>query len=147
MNQLNAVGVRIADCQKYNHFNYGPISQLQTTPDRRTAFQSLLRDARGTLINDCPHDTWLKAGNAITPWRRVLHTLESFDYWFSEFNGYYFDDSIKGVSAELDTPCTEILTKKELAGYFEKIEGSKCQRFLPAWTMPRCLKKAQNMIA
>jgi hypothetical protein len=71
---------------------------------------------------------WTKAGDGITLWRRVLHTLESIDYWFLEVDGYYFNDSIKGVSAELDTPCMEVLTKKEIAGYFEKVEG-KCRRF------------------
>ena len=95
----------------------------------------------GTLIDDCPHDTWLKAGDCIAPWRRMVHTLESIDYWFSEFDGYYFGDSIKGVSAELDTPCTEVLTKKEIADYFEKIEG-KCRRFFAALDDAALLEKS-----
>lgn len=97
----------------------------------------------GALIDESPHDTWLKAGDGIAPWRRMVHTLESIDYWFSELDGYYFDDSIKGVSAELDTPCAEVLTKKEITDYFQKIEG-KCRRFFTALDDAALLEKSAN---
>jgi len=97
----------------------------------------------GAFINDCPDDRWLKAEEGIPSWRRVLHTVESIDYWFSELDGYYFDDSIKGVSAELDTPCAEVLTKKEITDYFQKIEG-KCRRFFTALDDAALLEKSAN---
>jgi hypothetical protein len=85
----------------------------------------------GKIIQDCPDELWLKAGKGAPLWRRILHTLESIDFRFSDIGGYFFNDIKKDISAELDVQCSEILTKKETLDYFRKIE-SKTRRFFAA---------------
>ena len=79
------------------------------------------------VITICPDELWINNQYGFPIWKRVLHTLESIDYWLNEFDKYYFDEIGKDVSPELKVYCKDILSKEEMNQYYKKVMR-KCDK-------------------
>lgn len=78
------------------------------------------------LVEVCPEDTWLEAGNKFPFWYYVYHIAFFIDFWFrdsydgSEFRCMIFDERIP-PEFEQEVPEGIMISKAEMAEYLECI--------------------------
>lgn len=75
----------------------------------------------GSIIDNCPEELWLHNPCGHPLWKRLLHTLESLDYYLADFGSYLFTALGKKVSPEFDAVDEATLSKNEMRVYFEDI--------------------------
>jgi hypothetical protein len=73
------------------------------------------------VIKSCPDHLRIDQNENESAWKRVLHVLESIDFWFDDFSDYQFYNRFSGLSAEMDTTCGSTLSKEEMLKYHELI--------------------------
>lgn len=73
------------------------------------------------VIKSCPDHLWIDQDENESVWKRVIHVLESIDYWFDDFSDYQFNNRFSGLSAEMDITCSSTLSKKDILEYNELI--------------------------
>ena len=78
-------------------------------------------------IAACPETLWLDNPRGRPLWKRVLHALESVDYFLNDFDCYWFDTIGKEVSPEFDAEDREQLSREETIEYLRNIR-SKCDK-------------------
>jgi hypothetical protein len=80
------------------------------------------------VIDICPPDLWVSADGIDSIWKRVLHVLESIDYWLDDFSEYEFKGLFGNFSAEMDSANQTSLSKDEITKYLKFI-NAKINRF------------------
>jgi hypothetical protein len=73
------------------------------------------------LIAICPEEHWYDKIENDSICKRMLHTLESIDYWFLDFSVYHFKFLFDDLSAEMDHVNDYSLSKNEILGYADLI--------------------------
>jgi hypothetical protein len=83
-------------------------------------------DMLKAIIDKCPDTLWFDANENKSVWKRLLHALESLDYWLDDFGGYAFKNLFPNFSAEMDSRNHSVLSKSDVSSYFvamaEKID-------------------------
>jgi hypothetical protein len=77
------------------------------------------------IISHCPEELWRNNHFGRPLWKRMLHALESVDFFLNDFDRYHFHDIGKEVSAEFDVEDMKDMSKEEMSVYFGKVK-SKC---------------------
>ncbi len=93
------------------------------------------------FISLCPEELWRDNPFGRPLWKRVLHALESVDFFLNEFDRYHFRDIGKEVSAEFDVEDKEDMSKEEMSIYFGKVK-SKCLTALTRLDDARLLEQS-----
>jgi uncharacterized damage-inducible protein DinB len=79
------------------------------------------------VIPACPRSQWDAGNESTSVWKRVFHTLESVDHWFSDISPYLFGDHFPEMSAEMDQENRQQFSKEEISVYCtlisEKVEA------------------------
>lgn len=70
------------------------------------------------ILEKCPDDLWFNTNENDSIWKRLLHVLESIDYWFDDFDEYKFNSCFDKISAEMDISNPNELSKNEIKNYF-----------------------------
>lgn len=73
------------------------------------------------IIEHCPNDLWFGSDENHTIWKRVLHALESIDYWLDDFNVYSFSIKFPLYTAEMDEINPSPLHRNDLSNYSKTI--------------------------
>lgn len=73
------------------------------------------------IIISCPDERWNGNCENDTIWKRIIHTLESVDYWLVDFSKYHFKSIFKDLSAEMNQVNKQVLSKNETLEYFNLI--------------------------
>ncbi len=74
------------------------------------------------MINSCPDNFWAEEQENKSIWKRVLHVLESIDYWLTDFTNYDFPELFEGYSAEMDQKSISSVPKNKMIRYKSLIE-------------------------
>jgi|AGTN01.1.fsa_nt_gi hypothetical protein len=74
------------------------------------------------ILEKCPDDLWINIDENQSIWKRLLHVLESIDYWPDDFDDYKFTGFFASFSAEMDGVNPHPLTKTEISNYFKTID-------------------------
>jgi uncharacterized protein YutD len=82
------------------------------------SFQMIL-----AVIEQCPDAIWTNRNEKESVWKRVLHVLESVDYWLGDFSDYQFPQFFKGFSAEMEFQNKLSISKTQIIEYAKFIEG------------------------
>ncbi|MBN1577882.1 MAG: DinB family protein [Chitinispirillaceae bacterium] len=77
------------------------------------------------VITACPDDLWSDNPHGRPIWKRLLHALESVDFFLNDFGAYHFRETGKKVSPEFNAADKECLSKDEMIVYFGKVRA-KC---------------------
>jgi hypothetical protein len=80
------------------------------------------------IIEKCPENLWVADDENESIWKRVLHVLESIDFWFDDFSEYHFNRLFDNFSAEMDIYNKSILTKNNILLY-QDLLNDKIQKF------------------
>ncbi|HEX3020642.1 MAG TPA: hypothetical protein VHP36_10090 [Chitinispirillaceae bacterium] len=80
------------------------------------------------IVENCPGNLWISDKENESIWKRVLHVLESIDFWFDDFSVYHFDRMFGFFSAEMDRCNASVLTKSDIFKYLDLI-NIKIQNF------------------
>ena len=80
------------------------------------------------IVENCPGTHWISDDENESIWKRVLHVLESMDFWFDDFSDYHFNRLFENFSAEMDKYNKSILTKNNMFKYLDLI-NVKIQNF------------------
>jgi hypothetical protein len=81
------------------------------------------------IVENCPENLWISDNENESIWKRVLHVLESIDFWIDDFSDYHFNRLFEKFSAEMDIYNKSILTKNNIFRYLDLI-NVKVQNFL-----------------
>jgi len=80
------------------------------------------------IAEKCPENLWVTDDENESIWKRILHVLESIDFWFDDFTDYHFDKLFGNYSAEMDIYNKSILTKNDIFQYLDLLKV-KVQNF------------------
>lgn len=69
------------------------------------------------IVEKCPENLWIVVDENESIWKRVLHVLESIDFWLDDFSDYHFNRLFVNFSAEMDICSKSVLTKKDIFQY------------------------------
>jgi hypothetical protein len=75
------------------------------------------------VVEQCPDSLWINAQENESIWKRILHVLESNDFWLDDFSDYKFMEMFGNISAEMDTTNKSILSKAEISKYLKIINN------------------------
>lgn len=73
------------------------------------------------IIDHCPDNLWSGSDENSAIWKRILHVLESIDYWFDDFEEYAFPVKFPGYSAEMDETNQSPVHRNDLSSYSKTI--------------------------
>ena len=81
------------------------------------------------IVTTCPNDLWHGQSESKSISKRLLHTLESIDYWFDDFSEYHFSKLFKGMSPEMDIDNGMLVNKESMIKYLEIIKSKAIEYF------------------
>ncbi len=93
------------------------------------------------IIETCPDNLWNIRAENKSICKRVLHVLESVDYWLKESGGYFFDSMFNGYSAEMDMENSSLIDKGTMIEY-NYIVKQKVNRFFQSMNDSILLKNS-----
>jgi len=73
------------------------------------------------IVENCPENLWVADDENESIWKRVLHVLESMDFWLDDFSDYHFNRLFDNFSAEMDIYNKSILNKNAILQYLDLI--------------------------
>ena len=74
------------------------------------------------VVDVCPEKFWYGTTESDALWKRVLHTLESVDYWINRKNEYRFKRRFHGFSAEMDVMNPHALSHELIKKYMATLK-------------------------
>lgn len=80
------------------------------------------------IVEKCPENLWVADDENESIWKRILHVLESIDFWLNDFSDYDFNRLFGNFSAEMDIYNKSILTKNDISQY-QDLLNDKIQNF------------------
>lgn len=74
------------------------------------------------IMNICPEKRWYGTSETDALWKRLLHTMESLDYWINGKKEYRFEHLFKGFSAEMNVEKSSALPPERIDEYIKVID-------------------------
>jgi hypothetical protein len=95
---------------------------LNTITEKLNTHLALSLTMLRNIAENCPENLWIKDNENESIWKRLLHVLESMDFWLDDFSEYHFNRIFDTFSAEMDTCNKSVLSKKDIFRYLDLLQ-------------------------
>lgn len=95
------------------------------------------------IVEKCPEKLWVTVDENKSIWKRILHVLESIDFWLNDFSEYHFKKLFFNFSAEMDICNKSVFTKNDVLQYQDLI-NDKIENYFNIMNDELLIKTSSN---